>query len=102
MDINNISKVVEQLKLGLEVKQLEKTSEKKSARSEREEIVGLFCLKLTPHWKGKRKLNSRFVGMRLNHLKLPDLYFLKSLCEDIERRGGSYSACFWGSIKPKI
>lgn len=41
------------------------------------------------------------VGVELSHLKLPDLYYLKSTCEDAERRGKPFSVIFWWSIKPK-
>ena len=39
----------------------------------------------------------------LQHMpELKDLYYLKSICEDGERRGTPFGKVFWGSIKPLV
>lgn len=40
-----------------------------------------------------------FVAMKLTGFKLPDLYYLKSTCDDAERRGTPWGKVFYGSIK---
>lgn len=41
-----------------------------------------------------------YLGMRVAHLALPDLYYMKSVGEDYERRGvGTFSKYFWGALK---
>lgn len=42
-----------------------------------------------------------FLGVKLAHLSIQDLVFLKSVCVDAENRGGSFGKCFWGSLKIK-
>ncbi len=41
-------------------------------------------------------------GQKTSHLKsLSDWSYLKSICDDAERRGDIWSRVFWGSLKPK-
>ena len=40
-----------------------------------------------------------FIGYTLSHLKLEDLYFLKSVCESETKRGSSWNKIFFGSLK---
>lgn len=42
-----------------------------------------------------------YIGMRLSHLKLEDLYFLKSTCAQEIARGVPFGKVFWGSIRVK-
>lgn len=42
-----------------------------------------------------------FVAFKLTGFKLPDLYYLKSVCDSEEKRGTPWSKVFYGSIKPK-
>ena len=42
------------------------------------------------------------LGFRISHLSLPDLYYMKSVGEDYERRGkGPFAKYFWGALKVK-
>ena len=83
-------------KLGeIEIKR-QKTGEK----NERTELLRYFFEKLSPTWT-KGKLTGGLLGMRTHHLKLHDLKYIKSICEDSERRGGEFHVTFWGSLKAK-
>ena len=72
-------------------------------RTERGELLRYFTDKINADRDGNRfkKLPVAAVGVKLSHLALADLYYLKSTCEDAERRGKPFSAIFWWSIKPK-
>lgn len=78
-------------------------------RSEREELIEYFHDKLLPSWNEfqskqakPKKLTHSFISFRLpKELRLPDLYYLKSNCDQEERRGKSWSMVFWGSIKSR-
>lgn len=40
------------------------------------------------------------IAMHLSHLKeLKDLYYLKSSCDQAEKRGVAWGAAFWTAIK---
>jgi len=47
------------------------------------------------------RFNIAYIGMQLAHLKLPDLYYLKSVCEQETRRGVKWNKVFWGSLSLK-
>lgn len=77
--------------------------EVKKWRSQRAELIGFFHEKLQKQYKyhTKKELKLSTLAFRLSHLKVVDLYYMKSACLDAERRGGSFSKCFWGSLKVK-
>jgi hypothetical protein len=57
---------------------------------------------LLKYFSGKLSMKIPRVAFHVAHLKeLKDLYFLKSSCDDAERRGVAWGAAFWTSIKPK-
>lgn len=70
-----------------------------TAKSERGLLIEEFYNKLKGEWKGNSPLSYGYLCFRVSHLKVPDLYYLKSICFDYERRGGIFAKCFWGSIK---
>lgn len=52
--------------------------------------------------KGQRKWTPYYIALRLGHLKkLEDLDYLYSICKDYQHRSGSFSKCFFGSLKVK-
>lgn len=69
------------------------------ANGERAEYIGYFFDKLAPSWKGKRELTHGYIAWRLTKLTLRDFAYIKSICEDTERRGGQFSKTFWGCLK---
>ncbi len=73
------------------------------ARSERGELLQFFLEKLNEARKGTKykPLRPAALGVKLSHLSVSDLYYLKSDCLDAERRGYSFSKRFWWSIKPQ-
>ena len=77
--------------------------EKKKAQSRRAELIGFFTDKINEKRDGVnyKKLTHAFMGVRLSHLSLQDLHFLKSICVDAENRGGEFSKKFWYSIKAR-
>ncbi len=79
-------------KIGDSIKPLFPEQPKKKG-SERGELLDYFSKKLG------RKIP--FIAFKLTGFKLPDLYYLKSICDDAERRGTPWGKVFWGSIKNK-
>jgi hypothetical protein len=75
----------------------------KGPASERGELLQFFLDNLNPARKadGYRPLTPAALGVRLSHLSLQNLYYLKSVCLDAERNGKPFSAIFWWSITPK-
>lgn len=65
--------------------------QKAKAPQERGELLKYFASKI-----GKP---IGFVAMKLTGYKLPDLYYLKSICDQEEKRGVPWSKVFYGSIK---
>jgi hypothetical protein len=74
---------------------------KKTRRSERGDLIEYFYLEARKEWDEKKygKLTISRIAWKLSHLKVPDLYYLKSITEDARRRGGSWAKTFWGSLK---
>ena len=73
---------------------------KKKHISERGELLNFFHSKLRDR-KGK-PFNIKLIAIKLGHVDIKDLYFLRSRCIDVENRGGSFGKCFWGSLKAEI
>jgi hypothetical protein len=71
--------------------------------SERAELVQFFTDKINADRRGTKykPLPVAAIAVKLAHLKLPDLYYLKSVCEDAERRGKPFAAIFWYELKAK-
>lgn len=71
--------------------------------SERGDLLEYFTSNVNTARIGTKfkKLPISAVAVRLQGLKLADLYYLKSVCEDARRRGQSWSKTFWGSLKPR-
>ena len=69
-----------------------------TARSERDEILNFFFARLEPFWT-KGKLTKTYFGMKTSHLKLEDLYYMKSVCLDAERRKQDFVKTFWGMLR---
>ena len=66
---------------------------------ERGEIVEFFFKRIEQRWLGKRKLTFGFLARKVSHLSLRDLFFLKSICVEEEKRGVPFYKTFWGSLK---
>ena len=77
--------------------------EKKKAQSRRAELIGFFTDKINEKRDGVKykKLTHAFMGVRLSHLSLQDLHFLKSVCSDSEKRNDGFGKTFWYSIQTK-
>jgi len=71
--------------------------------SERSELVGYFTEKINQQREGTkyRPLTPRAIAIKLGHLNLTDIYYLKSICDDAQRRNGAFSKVFWSSLKVK-
>lgn len=48
-----------------------------------------------------KPLSLRAVAVKVGHIETKDLYYLKSICMDSKNRCGSFSKCFFGSLKTK-
>ena len=75
---------------------------KKKRTSERAELVRYFYEHALSGWPGKRPLSPGYMGMKLSHLSLMDLYAFKSMCEDRSRNGYAWGKFFWGSLKAEV
>jgi hypothetical protein len=51
------------------------------------------------HKVGPRELTIKRIAVKVAHLSVKDLYYLKSICEDARRRRGEWAKCFWGSLR---
>ncbi len=71
----------------------------KKHASERGELIEFFTNKLNEDRDGIKfkKLTIRGVAVKLGHLDLNDLYYLKSYCLQAK----NFSSCFWWSLKAK-
>lgn len=65
--------------------------------SERGELLKFFRERVRDR-KGKM-YGYPFLAVKLSHLSVQDLVYLKSVCMDAENRGRSFGKVFWGSIK---
>lgn len=65
--------------------------EQKSRKTERGELL--------THFSQKLNMPIPRIAFHLTGFKLPDLYYIKSLCDSEEKRGTSWGKTFWGSIK---
>ncbi len=59
--------------------------------TERGELMSYFSKKLD------KKIP--YVAFKLTSVPTQDLYFIKSSCDDYERRGGIWAKAFYGSLK---
>lgn len=76
---------------------------KKENKTERGELMRYFMEKLN-HSRvkdGLPPLTMPRMGRVLVAIPTRDLYFLKSVCDDAESRGNSFSKKFWWEVKPK-
>ncbi len=71
----------------------------KAVRSERAELIGYFLQRLNQRQlsEQKRPYHVRQIAVKLAHLSVKDLYFLRSICEDSD----NWYRTFWGSLKIK-
>ena len=72
---------------------LKRLAPKKKRQSERGDLLVYFAEKLG--------VSVGRVAGKVAHLKLPDLYYLKSTCEQEGKRGTPFGKVFWGSLKIK-
>lgn len=66
--------------------------------SERAELLHYF---LTYAENKKGKLQPARMGYLLSHLKVRDLYYMKSVLESETKRGANWNKVFWGMLKTK-
>ncbi len=82
-----------------------KPSHKKDKATERGELMQYFMQKLNRARlrDGMPALTMGRMGRLLVAIPTPDLYFLKSVCDDADQRSGIDSFCkkFWWEISPK-
>lgn len=65
--------------------------------SQRGELLKFFRERVRDR-KGKM-YSYAFIGMKVSHLSVPDLCFLKSVCVDAENRGQAFGKVWFGSLK---
>ena len=81
-------------------------------RSYREELIDYIYNKVKGEWEkeGERRkkeglkskaLTHRYINFRLTNFTVKDILYIKSLCDQEEKRGYLWSKMFWGSIKPR-
>lgn len=77
---------------------------KTKVRSERADIISQFLVEINKERIGTKykPLSGRACAMKLAHVKdNHTLYFFLSSCKDAKNRRGSFSKCFFGSLKIK-
>ena len=69
--------------------------------SERGELIQFFVDNLKQ--RNGKKYAAKVVAIKLAHLKTPDLYYFRSVSNDILQRSGSvaFNKYFWWSLKVK-
>ena len=45
-------------------------------------------------------ITGKAVALKVSHLQENDLFYFLSVCKDYKNRNGSFSKCFFGSLKP--
>lgn len=45
-------------------------------------------------------ITGKAVALKVSHLAENDLHYFLSVCKDSKNRNGSFSKCFFGSLKP--
>lgn len=76
--------------------------------SERDLVIGelynrmIECDKKHPSKKKYKPWTIQYFAVKMSKHSLKQLYFLKSTCNDYEKRGGNYGKCLLGSIKVKV
>lgn len=81
-----------------------KITENKLINSERAEIISQFVEEINNEREGTKwkPIHPRAVAVKLGHIKQKsDLYFFLKKCREYKANKGSFSKCFWGSLKPK-
>lgn len=76
---------------------------KRKATSERAELVGWFIDNINRERRGTKwkPVSAKYIGFKLSHLSVPDLYYMKSTLSDSMNRGYPFGKAFFGSLKPK-
>lgn len=71
--------------------------------NERQFLLSQFVEEINKERIGTKykSVTGRGVAMKLAHLKTRDLPYLMSICRDAKNRRGSFSKCFFGSLKVK-
>ena len=74
---------------------------KKTKRTERGDLLEWFAVELNHDRDGVKykKLTVGRMSYLLQHLNVRDLYYMKSVMIDTQRRGGNGSKYFWWSLK---
>lgn len=87
------------------------TFTKKTITNERQAVIKEFVDEINKERpskykdsKGKLKvldiIKPRAVAIKLGHIKdTKELYYFLSVCRDYKKRNGSFSKCFFGSLK---
>jgi hypothetical protein len=69
--------------------------------SERAQLIGYFTDQVNKERDGKKlkKVTPRYIAVKLAHLSVSDLYYMKSTLSDYQARGNSFSKGFFGQLK---
>lgn len=75
--------------------------EQKSKKTERGELLVYFCGKLNKGRAEKKlkPLTIPRVAFMLTRIPTKDLYYIKSVCDDFEKRGKPFGGLFWKLLK---
>lgn len=77
---------------------------KSTITNERQAVLKQFQDEINSERMGTKykPVTGRAVAMKLSHIKdLQTLYYFLSICRDAKHRRGSFSKCFFGSLKCK-
>ena len=97
-------KLRNEVNVRVEISTLKMLNENEYKRKRSPEIVNIVGDKKKDNMKDKKgkKYRPAYIGLKVSHLKLPDLYYMMSCAKEYERNGGEIGKYFFGSLKNRL
>ena len=82
---------------------LKLNQESSKITNERQDVLSQFLEEINKERLGTKykPLTGRGLAIKVSHIPTKDLYYFMSVCKDYKNRQGSFSKCFFGSLKIK-
>lgn len=89
------------MQIGKSAEYYRKKSDDNGVTNERQAVVREFVDEINAEREGTKyaKMSARAIAIKMSHVNLFDLYAFLSDCRDYKRRKGSFSKCFFGTLK---
>lgn len=84
-------------------KYLQSLPQVRKSSTERGDVLDFFVREINVERQGTKypPVSATLIAIKTSHLSLQDLYYMKSVALDNQRRNYSISKYFFGSLKPK-